>query len=82
MTSKNEDIEWSAPVIVRVGKDSTLVVELPPRVVEQFKIEQGDIVSFTCFSSGSIEVWSIKKGTYSSLEDENTKNRIAKEKHK
>ena len=82
MTSKNDGIDWSAPVKVRSGKGAGLIVELPARVVGQLKIEAGDIVSFSCFADGSIEVWPIKKGTYSSLEDEDTKNRIAKEKSK
>jgi antitoxin component of MazEF toxin-antitoxin module len=82
MTSKNDGIDWSAPVKVQAGEGNALIVEIPARVVGQFKIESGDILSFSCFADGSIEVWPIKKGTYSSLEDEDTKSRIAKEKSK
>jgi len=82
MTSKNDGIDWSAPVKVQAGEGAGLILEIPARVVGHFKIEAGDILSFSCFADGSIEVWPIKKGTYSSLEDEDTKSRIAKEKSK
>ena len=38
MTSKNDGIDWSAPVKVRAGKGAGLIVELPARVVGQLKV--------------------------------------------
>ncbi|MGE0748249.1 MAG: alpha/beta fold hydrolase [Rhodospirillales bacterium] len=80
-TAKPEDdgIQWSAPALVRRGEGGRMVVELPENVVEACAIHEGDVVNFTAFPSGAIEFWSIKKGTYSSLDDAAAEGRLAQE---
>ena len=64
-----EGIEWSAPVVVETAGEGTLKVALPAQVIERLEIAQGDVLSFTAFAGGGIEVWSIKKSPYASLDD-------------
>ena len=65
-----EGIEWSAPVVVEGAEDGTLKVALPAKVIERLAIAQGDVLSFTAFAGAGIEVWSIKKSPYASLDDD------------
>ena len=52
-----EGIEWSAPVLVERGGDGALMVRLPPKAVARMAVGEGDVVSFTAFRNGGIEVW-------------------------
>ena len=72
-----EGIEWSAPVVVERSGDGTLTVKLPPKAVARLGVGEGDVVSFTAFRNGGIEVWSIKKSSYSSLGDAEVAARLA-----
>ncbi len=65
-----EGIEWSAPVVVEGADDGGLTVALPAKVIERLGIGQGDVLSFTAFAGAGIEVWSIKKSPYASLDDD------------
>ena len=65
----DEGIEWSTPVLVERGGDGALMVRLPPKAIQRMAVGEGDVVSFTAFRNGGIEVWSIKKSPYSSLDD-------------
>jgi len=65
-----QGIEWSEPVVVERAGDGALSVKLPAKAVARLGVGEGDVVSFTAFHNGAIEVWSIKKSTYSSLGDE------------
>jgi 2-(acetamidomethylene)succinate hydrolase len=75
----DDGIQWSAPALVRRGDGGRMVVELPDNVVAACAIAEGDVVNFTAFPSGAIEFWSIKKGTYSSLDDAAAEGRLAQE---
>ena len=61
-------IRWSAPVLVKKAP-AGLTVVVPDRVVEALTLGPGDVLNFTELPDGSIEVWMVKKGTYSSLGD-------------
>ena len=61
-------IQWSAPVLIR--KDGAkLAVELPAQVAADLKAGAGDVLNFTKLPDGAIEVWSVKKSGYASLND-------------
>ena len=64
-----DGIEWSAPVVVQQGAKGKLMIEIPKRALSRLGVKAGDVVSYTAFANGGIEVWSIKKSTYSSLAD-------------
>ncbi len=65
----DEGIEWSAPVVVEEGEDGRLTVALPKKAAARLGVGKGDVLSFTAFAGGGIEVWSIRKSPYSSLDD-------------
>lgn len=71
-------IEWSAPVRVARGRGGKLLVELPEKAVQRMAVGEGDVVSFTAFYNGGIEIWSIKKSPYSSLGDADVAARLAR----
>ena len=62
-------IDWSVPVKVRDCEGRKLCVEIPPHVMKSLNVKEDDVLCFTGFENGSIEIWSVKKGTYSSLDD-------------
>ena len=66
----DDGIEWSAPVLIEEGENGRLMVPLPQKAVERLGVEKGDVLSFTAFAGGGIEVWSIRKSPYSSLDDD------------
>ena len=74
-----EGIDWSVPVLVQKGEDGKLMIELPPQAIERLAVEEGDVVSYTAFFNGGIEVWSIKKSPYTSLDDAEVAEKVAKE---
>ena len=61
-------IKWSAPVLIR-KEGKGLAVTLPAKVVETLKVGVGDVLNFTELPDGGIEVWMVKKSSYSSLDD-------------
>lgn len=61
-------IKWSAPVLVR-KEGKALAVTLPEKVVATLKLGVGDVLNFTELPDGGIEVWMVKKSSYSSLDD-------------
>jgi WD40 repeat protein len=63
-------IEWSQPVKVVADDDGGLTVSIPEGAVEALRLSTGDVLCFTGFDNGTVEIWSVKKGTYSSLDDE------------
>ena len=73
-----EGIEWSVPVRVVRGSGGKLLVELPEKAVKRMAVGEDDVVSFTAFFNGGIEVWSIRKSPYSSLSDEAVAARLSK----
>ncbi|MBM3488057.1 MAG: alpha/beta hydrolase [Alphaproteobacteria bacterium] len=74
-----DGIRWSVPVIVRRDAHGGFAAVIPDEVAAALAIAEGDVVNFTAFPTGAIEFWSIKKSTYSSLEDEDVAGRLARE---
>ncbi len=66
--SEPKGIKWSAPVLIRQS-GAELTVTVPPQVVKALGAGPGDVLNFTELPEGSIEVWLVKKGQYSSLAD-------------
>ncbi|HEY5609418.1 MAG TPA: alpha/beta hydrolase [Alphaproteobacteria bacterium] len=64
-----DGIEWSAPVVVQKGAKGKLMIEIPKQALTRLGVKAGDVVSYTAFANGGIEVWSIKKSPYTSLAD-------------
>jgi len=62
-------IDWSVPVKVNDCEGGKLCVEIPLQVTKSLNVKEDDVLCFTGFENGSIEIWSVKKGTYSSLGD-------------
>lgn len=62
-------IEWSLPVLVQRGSDGKLFVALPDQAAGYFGVVEGDVLNWTKLPDGTVEAWTIKKSTYSSLED-------------
>lgn len=68
MKNQPRGIKWSAPVLIR-KQGSDLVVVVPPQVSGSLDAKAGDVLNFTQLPDGSVQVWRVKKGTYSSLDD-------------
>ncbi len=62
-------IDWSVPVLIEKTEEGGLRVEIPEKAVKGLAVEEGDVLCFTGFENGTVEVWPVKKGTYSSLDD-------------
>jgi antitoxin component of MazEF toxin-antitoxin module len=61
-------IKWSAPVLIR-REGAELVVAIPKPAAEALKAAPGDVLNFTELPDGSVQVWTVKKSTYTSLAD-------------
>lgn len=66
----SEGIEFSVPVALSGGEDGRLIAEVPRQVAERLAIGPGDILCWTGFVSGPVEVWSVQKSPYASLDSE------------
>lgn len=62
-------IDWSVPVLIEAIDGGGLRVEIPEKAIKGLGIADGDVLCFTGFENGTVEVWPVKKGTYSSLDD-------------
>ncbi|MDC0033135.1 hypothetical protein OAJ57_01060 [Alphaproteobacteria bacterium] len=62
-------IDWSVPVRIQATDSGGLRVEIPQKAIKGLSIVEGDVLCFTGFENGTVEVWPVKKGTYSSLDD-------------
>jgi hypothetical protein len=63
-----EGIEWSVSVTITRDSKGDLCAKVPPQVAERLKVGKGDVLCWTAFEGGSIEVWSVQKSPYGSLE--------------
>jgi antitoxin component of MazEF toxin-antitoxin module len=61
-------IKWSAPVLIRREGDE-LAVTIPKPAATALDAAAGDVLNFTALPDGSVQVWTVKKSTYSSLAD-------------
>ena len=62
-------IDWSVPVRIKAVDGGGLQVEIPEKAIKGLGMSEGDVLCFTGFENGTVEVWPVKKGTYSSLDD-------------
>lgn len=63
-------IDWSVPVLVEATGDGGLRIDIPEKLARALTLRANDVLCFTGFDNGTVEVWSVKKGEYSSLDDE------------
>jgi len=60
-------IDWSTAVAVE-QRDGRLWAPIPPQLAEQLNIGAGDVLCYTAFDSGIVEVWSVRRNPYQTLE--------------
>jgi hypothetical protein len=60
-------IEWSAAVPIET-RDGRLWAPVPPQLAQQLAVGEGDVLCFTAFENGTVEVWSVRKNPYERLE--------------
>lgn len=61
-------IEWSVAGAVRADVDGRLVTVVPAEVAEALGLHADDVLCWTGFVDGTVEVWSVAKSPYSSLD--------------
>ncbi len=62
-------IDWSVPVLIEAAEDGGLRIAIPEKLARTLTLRADDVLCFTGFENGTVEVWSVKKGEYSSLDD-------------
>jgi len=62
----SDGMKFSVAVLLH-GQDGNLIAKVPPEVAEQLGVDEGDVLCWTGFENGPVEVWSVKKSPYSSL---------------
>jgi hypothetical protein len=62
-------IEWSVAGAVRSGDGGKLTTTVPPEVAEALGLHADDVMCWTGFVDGTVEVWSVAKSPYSSLDE-------------
>ena len=60
-------IEWSAAVAIE-QRDGRLWVPVPPQLAQQLAVGEGDVLCYTAFENGAVEVWSVRKNPYETLD--------------
>jgi len=61
-------MEFSVAVELSAGEDGRLVAEVPRQVAERLAVGVGDVLCWTGFEAGPVEVWSVQKSPYASLD--------------
>ena len=69
----SEGIEFSAAVAVTADAEGRLSAEVPAQVSERLGVSAGDVLCWTGFIGGAVEVWSVPKSPYASLDHEERK---------
>jgi hypothetical protein len=64
----SEGIEFSVAVALTSDADGRVVAEVPAQVTERLGVSAGDVLRWTGFSGGDIEVWSVPRSPYASLD--------------
>lgn len=64
-------MKFSVAVLLQ-EQEGNVIAKVPPEVAEQLGVEVGDVLCWTGFDNGPVEVWSVKKSPYSSLNPEET----------
>lgn len=62
-------IEWSVAGGIEADGRGGLTTAIPAEVADALGITGGDVLCWTGFVDGSVEVWSVAKSPYSSLDD-------------
>jgi hypothetical protein len=65
-----EGIEFSVAVELTADAEGRLSAVVPAQVSERLGISDGDVLCWTGFFGGSVEVWSVPKGPDASLDGE------------
>jgi hypothetical protein len=60
-------VDWSTAVAIE-ERDGRLWVPVPPQLARQLAVGKGDVLCFTAFENGTVEVWSVRKNPYETLE--------------
>lgn len=60
-------VEWSTAVPIE-QRDGRLWALVPPQLARQLSVGQGDVLCYTAFENGTVEVWSVRKNPYETLE--------------
>jgi hypothetical protein len=63
-----EGIEFSVAVELTADADGRLSAVVPPQVSERLGVSPGDVLCWTGFFGGQVEVWSVPKSPYASLD--------------
>jgi len=62
-------IEWSVAAEVRSDEHGGLATRIPDEVGTAMGLTAGDVLCWTGFVDGTVEVWPVAKSPYSSLAD-------------
>ena len=60
-------IECSTAVAIE-QRDGRLWVAVPPQLARQLAVGEGDVLCYTAFANGTVEVWSVRKNPYETLD--------------
>jgi hypothetical protein len=66
----SEGIEFSVAIELTTDSEGRLSAEVPDRVIERLGVSAGDVLCWTGFFGGTVEVWSVPKNPYASLDGE------------
>jgi hypothetical protein len=60
-------IDWSTAVAIE-RRDGRLWAPVPPQLAQHLAVGDGDVLCYTAFENGIVEVWSVRKNPYQTLE--------------
>jgi hypothetical protein len=63
----NPGIDWSTAVAIE-QREGRLWAPVPPQLARQLEVGDGDVLCYTAFENGIVEVWSVRKNPYQTLE--------------
>lgn len=66
-SERRPGIEWSTAVEIE-RRDGRLVVSVPPQLARHLEVGERDVLCFTAFENGTVEVWSVRKNPYETLD--------------
>jgi hypothetical protein len=60
-------IDWSTAVAIE-ERDGRLWAPVVPQLAQQLGVGAGDVLCYTAFDNGTVEVWSVRRNPYQTLE--------------
>ena len=69
----SEGIEFSVAVALTADADGRVVAQVPAQVTERLGVTAGNVLCWTGFFGGDIEVWSVPRSPYASLDGDEHK---------